>query len=185
MLRPSPVLAAAQPVTVSASVSSSRLAPGESAEVAIEFEIADGWHINSNEPGLEFLIPTTLTFEVPAGLVAENLRFPPAVVRSLQLGGGRELRLYEGTVRVAATLRHATAANGGEAVAVVRYQACNDELCLRPQTVRLPLALDLSARLWPPVSRRVAYWLRRPFTPAGFTLPVEFPSNACSRSGFA
>ena len=55
------------PVTASVTTSVDRLAQGESADVRLAVSIADGWHINSNEPGQDFLIPTTIEFEVPAG----------------------------------------------------------------------------------------------------------------------
>jgi thiol:disulfide interchange protein len=139
-------LAAEQPVKVSASVSRASLGVGDSAEIAIEFDIADGWHINGNEPGLEFLIPTTVTFEVPHGLRVEDVRFPEPATRKLELGGDRDLKLYAGRVRVPATLRYESAADGGEPIsAVVQYQACNDSFCLRPQKLELSLDLELTA----------------------------------------
>jgi DsbC/DsbD-like thiol-disulfide interchange protein len=137
------------PVKVSATVSKARLSVGQTADLTIDFDIAEGWHINSNEPGLEFLIPTSVSFEGPAGVRMVDVRFPPPVVRKLELGGGKELKLYEGRVSIPATLRYestaAPAAGAGAPVAVVRYQACNDSLCLRPQTLKLPVEVEVTS----------------------------------------
>ncbi|MBV9608083.1 MAG: hypothetical protein JO187_00875, partial [Acidobacteria bacterium] len=34
--------------------------PGKPAQVQMKFRVADGYHINSNKPGSELLIPTAL-----------------------------------------------------------------------------------------------------------------------------
>jgi thiol:disulfide interchange protein DsbD len=138
--------AAENPVSAKATLASDRVRAGESVGVEIAVTIAEGWHINGNEPGLEFLIPTTLEFELPAGMKANDVRFPPAAVRRLALAGDRDLKLYEGTVRITAALhRESAGAPHGDAAAVLRYLACNDSLCLRPSTIRLPLELDTGA----------------------------------------
>ncbi len=119
---------------------------GESAVVTIELDVAKGWHINSNEPGLDFLIPTTVEFELSDGLSVVGVDYPEPVVRKLKLGGSRSLRLYEGRVRITARLHYERVpAVARPPVAIVHYQACNDTLCLRPTSVRLPIGLELSA----------------------------------------
>ncbi len=129
------------PVAATVRASAERLRVGETARVAIEIAIADGWHINSNEPGLEFLIPTTVTLQLPEGAVVEAVRYPQPAVRRLRLGGDRDLRLYEGQVRIEADVRYESLrADETAPMAVLRYQACNDTLCLRPATVWLDLA---------------------------------------------
>jgi thiol:disulfide interchange protein DsbD len=143
---PSAAPASEHPVTASSTASVERLRVGESADVAIKIDIAPGWHVNSNEPGLEFLIPTSVQFELPAGVRVVELRFPEPAVRRLKLGGSRDLKLYEGSVSIEASLLYEKVVQAApEPVAVLRYQACNDTLCLRPASVRLPLPLKLSA----------------------------------------
>jgi len=122
-----------------------RLRVGEDAEIRIAVEIADGWHINSDEPSIEWLIPTSLAFELPAGVEVAEVRYPAPIVRQLKLGGSQDLELYEGVVEIAARLRYPTASDSpGEPVALLRYQACNDTLCLRPTSLRIPLGFRVS-----------------------------------------
>ena len=138
-----PTFAAPQPVSAKATLSPGHVPAGESVGVTVDVTIEDGWHINSNEPGLEFLVPTTLEFELPEGMTASHVRFPAPKVRRLALAGDRDLKLYEGTVEITATLSYKdSGAPRADATAVFHYQACNDTLCLRPATIRLPLELD-------------------------------------------
>lgn len=142
----SPAYGGPNPVTATASVSVSQLSPGQSAEVTVTIEIADGWHINAADPGLAFLIPTSLSFELPPGARAGNVRFPEPESRRLQVAGDQPLRLYHGTVRIGATITYTEDAPGaGQSAATLEYQACNDTICLRPVTVTLPLAVHFGA----------------------------------------
>lgn len=141
-------LAAETPVSATTSVAVERLRVGEEADVAITVSIAEGWHINSNEPGLDFLIPTSVSFELPKGLsVVGDVKYPAPLVRQLRLGGSRDLELYEGEVRFDARIRYdeMAAPLTGPPVAILRYQACTDTLCLRPASVRMPLPVKLAA----------------------------------------
>ena len=57
---------AEDPIRATSSSSRPILRVGETAEVVVSVQVDPGWHINSNEPGLDFLIPTKLDFELPA-----------------------------------------------------------------------------------------------------------------------
>ena len=134
------------PVTATASVSVPRVAPGESAEVTVMIEIADGWHINAADPGIPFLIPTSLSFDLPAGARVGEILFPQPESRRLKIAGDQLLRLYKGSVRIAATIHYAErTAVAGETFATLKYQACNDTVCLRPASLKLSLALGFAA----------------------------------------
>ncbi len=133
------VLAAPAPVKTHLSMSSDRLEVGDTADVTLTIDIDDGWHINSNKPGIEFLIPTTVTFELPEGVRLTEVRYPTPVVKEISLSGGKEISLLEGKVAITAGVFYDRLATGGRAAtAVLRYQACNDTLCLRPQLERIP-----------------------------------------------
>ncbi|UCD57868.1 MAG: thioredoxin domain-containing protein, partial [Candidatus Hydrogenedentota bacterium] len=49
-----------EPVTAEAFASRLNVAPGEAFEVAVRLTIDKGWHINSNEPVQDYLIPTSI-----------------------------------------------------------------------------------------------------------------------------
>jgi len=106
-------------------------------EAVATVTIAPGWHINAHQPRDEFLIPTTLEIEPPAGVQAGPVRYPDPVERVLAFSGGKSLALYEGTVRLAAPLSGAAAVGAPPLRARLRYQACNDTTCLPPRTLGL------------------------------------------------
>ena len=99
--------------------------------VAVSVKMRPGWHINSHEPTLDYLIPTTLAGEEENLVTA--VEFPEPV--SAKLGFERtELSLFEESVTVTAKVD--TSQLVGESVRLeMRLQACSDEVCLAPETV--------------------------------------------------
>src|SRR5436305_10724190 len=52
--------------------------PGATARVAARVTIDSGWHVNSHQPTFDYLIPTELSLELPAGWPKEAVTYPPA-----------------------------------------------------------------------------------------------------------
>ena len=112
----------------------------ESAEalVTVRLAVADGWHVNSNRPLDEFLIPTRLSVE-NADMRLEDVSYPEA--ESVRLGFQDEpLSVFRGDAEIQATVD----AKPGSHPEVLRLgltlQACDDEKCLEPETLSLELA---------------------------------------------
>lgn len=105
--------------------------------IVIAAEVADGWHVNSTKPLEEGLIPSALVIEPVTGWQVLRVESPPGVERTFAFAGGRALSVYDGTVRFTAELRapDTFAAEQVEFLARLRYQACDDERCLRPNDV--------------------------------------------------
>ena len=101
--------------------------------VRVHIDMQPGWHINANEPLQDYLIATTLGDS--AGQSLTGTRYPAPVMR--KLGFERNtLALYEGTALLDAPL---PAARDGQTVTELslRLQACDDEVCLPPETLSL------------------------------------------------
>jgi len=143
------------PVRATSSSTKSTLQVGETTEVVVSVEVDAGWHVNSDEPGLDFLIPTRLEFQLPAGITVRDVAYPEPVSRRLKFAGDRELKVFEGAFTIRATLVYeSSSAEAGDLVVRLRYQACNDTICKRPSVVDLPLEMRLVAG--PGVSPRLA-----------------------------
>lgn len=142
-----PVRSAAEgPVSATSSSSKPALRVGESAEVVVSVQVEAGWHINSHEPGLDFLIPTKLEFELPNGIRVLDVTYPVAVSRRLKFAGDRELKVYEGDFTIRATLAYESSSTATTGLAaLLRYQACNDTICKRPSMLRVPLEIRVAA----------------------------------------
>ena len=112
-------------------------------EVDLDLVISDGWHLNGPVPLQEDLIGTEV---LGAGSAFElaDLRYPEP--RRTQVGTqSGDVLIYEGRQRIAFRVRPASGAAAGQLpVAVpisVRLQACDDQVCLLPETVVLEVPL--------------------------------------------
>ena len=54
--------------------------PGEAIRLAVRVLIDDGWHLQSNTPSFEYLIPTELFVTASDGLVAGETLYPPHIM---------------------------------------------------------------------------------------------------------
>jgi thiol:disulfide interchange protein DsbD len=106
----------------------------------LDVVVDPGWHVNAHDPDRPYLIPTELEIAAPPGTSVAAIRYPDAVVRTLAFAGGTPLRLYEGHFTITVVLAGDSI---GGVTGRLRYQACNDERCLPPQT--LPVTLTAGA----------------------------------------
>ena len=120
--------------------------------LVVRFELGEGLHIYG-KPVPEGMLPTTVNVEGPPGLVVEDPILPPTTPLHLT-SMGIELPVWSGQVDFVYPF-HPT----GELVSevrpldvdsvtlqvTVRYQACNDDVCLLPktETLFLDVALDV------------------------------------------
>jgi thiol:disulfide interchange protein DsbD len=101
--------------------------------------ILSGWHINSNKPLDDFVIPSALSFDTAtADLVSAD--YPPHTVRSFTFSGAQKLAVYEGTIRIpfTAKLKSGNSLNGK-----LHYQACNDTVCLPPRDAEVTIDVNV------------------------------------------
>ncbi len=116
---------------------------GRSFEVAVVAQIRTGFHMNSNKPSEDFLIPTTLTADLSSGLRLVSAAYPPGVMRKFKFSA-KELSVYEGSVTLRMKFQAASNAPIGamKIPLALRYQACNEEACLPP--MKLPLNEEIT-----------------------------------------
>jgi hypothetical protein len=110
---------------------------GDSATVRVRVVIPAGWHLQSNTPLDDFLIPTELKAS-GEGLAFGAPVFPKAKLKDLEALGGK-VALFEDTLVVRVPVRARRGSDGAKALAAatvsLRYQACNDSQCLPPKTI--------------------------------------------------
>jgi thiol:disulfide interchange protein DsbD len=103
---------------------------GDDVRGTITAAIAPGWHINSVKPLDDFVIATELKLE-NADLVKAD--FPPHELKDFTFSGGKKLAVYEGTIAIPFEAKLKSGATSIKAT--LRYQACNDSVCLPPKSV--------------------------------------------------
>ena len=111
--------------------------PNNALRVTLAAEIAGGWHLQSNHPSEPGLIATVLTIEPAAGWQIGTVEHPPGKDETFAFADDRPLNVYDGTVRFAVPMVPPASFDGADVSfrAKLRYQACDDERCLRPTEV--------------------------------------------------
>ena len=120
---------------------------GDKFTVQLTAVIAPGWHLYSITQGAGGPIPTRIT--LPDGQLfklAGAIKAPaPRVEMDKNFGINTET--YEGSANFTLPVAVASDASAGEQQLLVnvRFQACNDTMCLPPKTIKLNTAVALAA----------------------------------------
>ena len=120
--------------------------PGGSARVAITVRLPEGFHMNSDKPRDENLIPITVSMEAVPAVTGATAAFPEPLDLK-QEGEPVPLRVFEREFAIGLQVSVAAdAAAGAHKLPLrVRYQACDEKQCYLPITAPLELNLSVSA----------------------------------------
>ena len=135
-------LKAADAVKTQVYVSLEPVPQGRKFEVAVVAQVAEGYHVQANKVLEAYLIPLTVTAELPAGFKLVNAVYPKAVVKKFPFAT-QPMAVYEGRFLVRLVLEAEVEAPTGNVKVpmTLRFQACNDQLCLPP--AKLPMTAEL------------------------------------------
>jgi Disulphide bond corrector protein DsbC len=102
-----------------------------------------GFHINSNTPHSEFLIPTALKLDAPTDIVVGRVVYPEGRDVSFPFSPDEKLNVYSGDFKVALAVRPLhTVVPGKYAVhGNLKYQACDNAQCYPPK--QLPVNFEV------------------------------------------
>jgi hypothetical protein len=111
--------------------------------VDLNFRVARGFHINSNTPKSEFLIPTGLKMDVPTDIALGKIEYPAGQDVSFPFSPDEALNVYTGdfTITVAVHPLHSVVPGKYVMHGILRYQACDNAQCFPPKT--LPVSFDV------------------------------------------
>lgn len=120
---------------------------GKEFQVAVVVDIASGYHMNSHKPLDSYLIPTTLTPQLPAGFTLADTIYPPGKNLKFPFSPDKPLNVYTGsvTLRLRVTAGDAAALGSTSIPITLRYQACNNSACLPPVKVPVTAQLQVAA----------------------------------------
>jgi len=118
--------------------------------VNLDFRVARGFHINSNTPKSEFLIPTRLSIDVPTDIALGKIAYPAGQDVSFPFSPGESLSVYTGDFTVAVTVHPLHSVVPGKYVmhGRLRYQACDNAQCFPPKS--LPVSFEVKVVKEPP-----------------------------------
>jgi hypothetical protein len=118
--------------------------------VDLNFRVARGFHINSNTPKSEFLIPTNLKMDLPTDIILGKIDYPAGTDMSFPFSPEEALNVYNGdfTITVAVHPLHAVVPGKYVMHGVLRFQACDNAQCFPPKT--LPVSFEVKVVKEPP-----------------------------------
>ncbi len=119
------------------------VARGHKVPLRISLQVNKGFHVNSNKPNDELLMPTVVHLNPPDGIMIMNIQYPAGEQLALPFMGNDKLSVYSGNFAVNAEVRVPTTAALGtfRAHGEVKYQACDNRQCFPPKSV--PLEFDV------------------------------------------
>lgn len=134
-------------VTPSAYVSLEPVPRGRTFEIAVVLKVREGFHINAHEVSGEYLIPTEISAELPAGFRAAEVTYPKGSLRKFDFSED-QLNVYEGSVTVRMKVAALVSAPLGQQdlALKLRYQACNQEACFPPVNLPVSVLLQVAER---------------------------------------
>lgn len=111
--------------------------------VSLNFRVAHGFHINSNTPKSEFLIPTVLKMDPPTDIVLGKTVYPAGEELSFPFSPEEKLSVYSGDFMVNVAVHPLRSVVPGKYVmrGGLRYQACDNAQCFPPKT--LPVSFEI------------------------------------------
>jgi uncharacterized protein YyaL (SSP411 family) len=109
-------------------------------QVRLHVQVAEGYHINTADPGDSTLTPTQVWLEGAEGL-SLTVDYPQGHTRRFALSE-QALDVYEGHLILVLHLKKISDETGQtKPVLAVQYQPCDDSACLEPQTERFELRM--------------------------------------------
>jgi Disulphide bond corrector protein DsbC len=108
----------------------------------LDVAVISGFHVNSDKPKDEFLIPLKLTW-TGGPLETQGISYPkPEEIKV----GSQMLTVFTGDFQIQTKFQVPPNAPAGNSMMVgkLRYQACNNEMCFRPASVdvHLPVTIE-------------------------------------------
>lgn len=128
-------------------VSFDPVARGMAFQVAVVLKIRPGFHINAREVSADYLIPTELRAEVPAGFKIADVVYPKGTLQTFAFSKDKQLNVYTDSVTVRLPLTALPSAPlGAQHLSMkLRYQACSSEICLPPVTKDVEATINVVA----------------------------------------
>jgi hypothetical protein len=116
---------------------------GSTLEAKLMLELRTGYHVNSNTPSEDYLIPLRLTW-APGSLTAGEVAFPTPRMESYSFSKV-PLSVFTGDFAITTKFAVPAGTPAGPATLTgkLRYQACNTKMCLPPKTIDVKLAAEI------------------------------------------
>jgi hypothetical protein len=118
--------------------------------VNLNFRVPAGYHINSNMPKSEYLLPTALKMDLPTDIILGKISYPAGEETSFPFSPDEKLSVYTGDFTIALGVHPLHSVVPGKYVmhGVLRYQGCDNAQCFPPKNV--PVSFEVKVVKEPP-----------------------------------
>lgn len=119
-------------------------ARGAAVEARIPVTVDAGFHVNSNHPSEDYLIPLKLTWTSMGALEGGEVTYPAPAMEKYEFSP-QPLSVFSGAFSLTARFKVAASAPPGPGVATgkLRYQACSSNTCYPPKTADVNVAYQV------------------------------------------
>lgn len=109
-------------------------------QAKIPVKVMDGFHVNSNKPSEEYLIPLKLTWTSTGALQPAQVVYPKPSLEKYEFSE-KPLSVFTGNFDLVASFKVAADASAGPGAVSgkLHYQACNNRACFPPKTVDITI----------------------------------------------
>lgn len=120
--------------------------PGSEFNLAVKVKVDSGWHINSDKPHEDFLIPSSLSIDTTVFKVTRVV-YPKAVDLKLEISE-TPLSVWESEVYVGARIKAPENLAPGKysLPVIIEYQACNNMTCMPPNAAEDTITVEIAGK---------------------------------------
>jgi hypothetical protein len=110
----------------------------------IPVTVMAGYHVNSDKPAEEYLIPLKLTWTATGALEPGAIVYPKPSLEKYEFAE-KPLSVLTGSFDLVANFKVApnAPAGPGSAAGKLRYQACNNRACFAPKTIDVTVSYQI------------------------------------------
>jgi hypothetical protein len=117
---------------------------GAAVQVKIPVTVQAGYHVNSNTPSEDYLIPLKLTWDSTGALEGGTVTYAKPGLEKYEFSD-KPLSVYTGSFELTASFKVAANAPAGPGVASgkLKYQACSNKACFPPKTIPVTISYQV------------------------------------------
>jgi hypothetical protein len=117
---------------------------GAAVQARIPCSVQAGFHVNSNTPSEDYMIPLKITWAATGALEAGEVSYPKPSFEKYGFSD-KPLSVLTGNFDIVANFKVAANAPGGPGMATgkLRYQACNDRACYPPKNIDIAIPYQI------------------------------------------
>ena len=120
---------------------------GSTVDAILPLELRAGFHVNSNTPSDPYLIPMRLTWDSSSPLASSEVTYPKPTLEKFAFSE-MPVSVFAGRFNLITRFKVSPSARPGPTTlsGQVRYQACNERMCLQPMTLTVALPVTIVAQ---------------------------------------